>query len=88
MTKIKLILTKDKNSLVRSVMYSHWIFSFIDIAWLRSQTKIIDLPDIYPLPPDYTKILSELIEIFFQLQATPDTHLAILTFIDNITALE
>lgn len=50
-------MTTDKNSLIRTVMYSYWIFSLVDIALLRSDDKLIGIPDIFDLPPDYTRIL-------------------------------
>jgi hypothetical protein len=63
MLKIKFVLTSDKNSLLRSVLYGHWIFSYTDLTLMKPQKKYhsIDIPDIFALPPDYIKLSAELI---------------------------
>lgn len=57
MAKIRMVLTEDRNSLVRTVMYAYWTFAFFDISFLRSEEKLVGIPDIFDLPPDYTRIL-------------------------------
>lgn len=88
MVKLKLLMNVDKNSAVRTVIYANLVFGLFESEFLRAGQRVIGMPDIFELPPHYARILEDLIELFFEPTATPETHLSILTFIDSMLALE
>lgn len=44
MAKIKLVLEKDRNIVARTIIASYWIFSYVDLAWIKTGEKISVLP--------------------------------------------
>ena len=88
LAKAKIILEQDRNACARAVLNAYWVFSYIDIAWLRSEDKFFGIPDIFPLPPDYTAFFENFLEIFFESKANPQTHLCILEIMESVIGLE
>ena len=82
-----MILDNDTNACVRTVLNAFWVFSYIDVAWLRSDDKFQGIPDIFPLPPNYTAFFKDFLEIFFEKLATPPTHLCILEIMESVIGL-
>lgn len=53
LAKAKMVLEVDRNACVKTTLSAYWVFSYIDIAWLRSDDKFSYIPDIFALPPNY-----------------------------------
>lgn len=70
------------------MLNAYWVFSYVDIAWLRSDDKFLGVPDIFPLPPNYSAFFAEFLELFSEKNATPQTHLGILEIMDSVIGLE
>lgn len=57
MVKVKFLLSEDKNSSVRATIYANWVFGSLDLEFVQSEKKVIGMPDIFELPPDYAGII-------------------------------